>query len=182
MKKQLKVIIPAAGLVLLLAAAFFAHQQLSGRVDVLTAPTIQDEQRQRAPDFSMVDSGGNTVRLSELTGKPVVLNFWATWCPSCRVQMPDFDRVWNDFGGEVHFVMLNLTDGVRETMETANRYIETNGYSFPVYFDLNNEGVRAYGIRSIPTTVFISSDGYVMQTRIGAIGEDALRGLIELIH
>jgi len=149
-----------------------------------TAP--QEEQipdpSKKAPDFTMADKAGNTVSLSDLEGKPVVLNFWASWCPPCKAEMPDFDKVYLELGDEVVFVMLNLADGQRETAESGLRFVSDEGFSFPVYFDTHGEGALAYSVRSIPTTVFIDRDGQVAATQMGAIDENTLRKGIELIR
>ena len=186
MNKQLKMIITAAGFALLLITAVIGYQLLSSRVESPMDLESTSTQRQAAPDFSMVDNDGNAVRFSSLFGKPIVLNFWASWCPPCRIEMPDFDRVWKELGtggtNEVYFVMLNLVDGRRETVEIAQRYINEHGYSFPVYFDVHQEGARAYFIRSIPTTIFIDRDGNIINGIQGAINEQTLRRGIDLIR
>jgi thiol-disulfide isomerase/thioredoxin len=138
--------------------------------------------RRPAQDFTVVDAEGNEVRLSDFTGQPVVINFWTSWCPSCRNAMPAFEMVYDSVGNEVKFMMVNLTDGRRETIATASRYIEDGGYSFPVYFDVNNDAGNAYAVRSIPTTVFIDSEGNIVgRSVMGAMTERALRERISEI-
>ena len=182
LKARLKTIIGAALFALVIAGAVTAYNLLGSRLE---APnTINEDssrERTQAPDFSMIDTNGNTVRLSDKKGKPVVLNFWASWCPPCRVEMPDFDKVWKELKDDIHFVMLCLVDGRQETIESGAAYIIKEGFSFPVYFDIRQEGGRAYGIRSIPTTMFIDSDGYIAAGVQGAINESTLRRGIELI-
>jgi thiol-disulfide isomerase/thioredoxin len=138
--------------------------------------------KQIAPDFTALDADGREVKLSDLFGEPVVLNFWASWCPPCKSEMPEFDLVYQELSGDVRFVMLALTDGQRETVDTASKYVSDQGFSFPVYFDTKQEGAYAYGIQSIPTTFFIDKDGYIATRTIGAINEQALREGIGLIQ
>ena len=76
-----------------------------------------------APDFEVIDKEGNPVKLSSFFGKPIVLNFWASWCGPCQSEMPDFNEKYAELGGDVHFVMVNMTDGGRETVETASAFI-----------------------------------------------------------
>ena len=135
------------------------------------ATAAPDTQRQKAPDFSVADSDGNSVKLSDIlkNGKPVVLNFWASWCPPCRGEMPEFEQVFKERGSEVQFMMVNLTDGQRETKEIAMQYVSAQGFTFPVYFDLNQEGSAAYISRYIPATYFIDKDGYIVSSREGQI-------------
>jgi thiol-disulfide isomerase/thioredoxin len=139
---------------------------------------VQDD-RILAPDFSMLDTNGGTVTLSQHFGKPLVLNFWASWCPPCKAEMPDFEIVYQEMGEDVTFLMVNLTDP-REPIATAQKFIEQEGYTFPVYFDTEGEAVLAYSIRSIPTTLFIDREGYIVTGAQGAISERALRMGIEM--
>ena len=187
MTQKLKIILGIAGLALVIGAAFFAYSALNGRVESFNPIALAEErnsgeQEQKAPDFGMTDWDGNPVRLSDFTGRPVVINFWASWCPPCRVEMPDFDRVYQDIGDEVQFMMVNLVDGQQETVEIAKRYITSNNFTFPVFFDTRREGASAYGIRSIPTTLFINRDGNISAGVQGAINESTLRRGIELIQ
>jgi thiol-disulfide isomerase/thioredoxin len=122
------------------------------------------------------------VRLSDFRGKPVVLNFWASWCPPCRGEMPDFDKTYRSLGNEIHFVMVNLTDEQSETVEVASAFLEDAGYSFPVYFDTSGMSVAAYGISSIPMTFFINASGELVTWKSGAISESLLLQGIDLIR
>ena len=144
----------------------------------------EENNMQKAPDFTMKDNDGNLVLLSEMiaNNKPLVLNFWASWCPPCKSEMPDFDAVYKELGENIQFVMVNMTDGQRETVEIGTKYIEEQGYSFPVYFDTAQEGALNYRISSIPTTIFINADGYMVTGAQGAIDEDTLRKGIDMIR
>jgi len=135
----------------------------------------EEDQRVTAPDFTVQDLDGNDVKLSDLLGKPVVLNFWASWCPPCKREMPDFNAVFGELGGDVHFMMVCMVDGARETKETGAAFIAENGYAFPIYFDIRQEAAILYGVRSIPTTMFIDSGGYIITKAEGSIDEDTLR-------
>ena len=128
-----------------------------------------------APDFTAYGDDGATVKLSGYIGKPVVLNFWASWCPPCKSEMPHFNSVYEEVKEDVIFLMVNLTDGVLETEENGRQYITENGYTFPVLYDKDQEAAYAYGIRSIPSTVFIDEDGTIAAGVVGAISEETLR-------
>lgn len=139
-------------------------------------------QEKTAPDFSVTDAQGNTVKLSDLAGKPVVLNFWASWCPPCKGEMPEFDGVYQELGDEVQFMMIDLTDGYRETVETATEYVEEQGYAFPIFFDTQYEAAYQYHVQSIPQTYFIDRDGNLVARAPGAIDEETLRRGIDMIR
>ena len=133
-----------------------------------------------APNFTVLDENGNSVRLSDYRGKPVVLNFWATWCYYCKVEMPDFDRAAQKYPN-VQFLMVNATDGVNETVESATAYVTAEGYSFDIFFDTSFEAINAYGISGFPTTVFIDENGDLVDYKRGMISYEVLEQGIGMI-
>ena len=135
-----------------------------------------------APNFSATSAeSGETVKLSDKIGKPVVINFWASWCYPCKSELPDFEEMYKKYGGEVEFMMVNLTSG-KETKEVAAAFIESCGYTFPVYYDTMSSGVMAYGISAIPLTVFVNKDGsiasYYNQMIDGETLENGIKDII----
>ena len=134
-----------------------------------------------APDFHVYDKDGSAVHLSDFFGKPIVLNFWASWCGPCQSEMPDFNEKYAELGGDVHFVMVNMTDGGRETVDTASAFIEANGYNFPVFFDTTGEAAATYGAYSLPTSFFINAQGHVIAQAVGAIDAATLQQGIDMI-
>lgn len=144
-------------------------------------PESEEPEKITAPDFSVMDAEGNSVKLSDFYGRPVVLNFWASWCPPCKAEMPEFETVFKELGKDTAFLMINATDGSRETEDTAKAFMEEQDYSFPVYYDVNQEAAYAYGISSLPTTVFIDAEGYLITGAVGKINEDTLRNGIAMI-
>ncbi len=127
-----------------------------------------------APDFTVLDKDGNEVKLSDLKGKPVIVNFWATWCPYCVQEMPDFDEVYKTYGEDIHFMMINVTDGYRETVDDAKAYLSEQKYTFPVYYDTKLSASLAYGAYSLPCTFFIDADGNLDSHIMGMIPKEAL--------
>ena len=129
-----------------------------------------------APDFTVYDQEGNKVKLSDYKGTPVVLNFWASWCPPCRSEMPSFNTASKTYKKEeLAILMVNLTDGQRETKETAEQYIKENKFeSMQLLLDSDGDAATAYQIASIPTTILIDQQGYVVEGYSGAIEEDVL--------
>lgn len=201
MTQKMKIAIGAAAFVLFIAGAAAAYHALRGNVSPETRlaghsasssepqaesaaadeSTPTEPEKIKAPDFTVEDSDGNSVKLSDLEGKPVVLNFWASWCPPCKAEMPEFDKVYAELGGEVAFMMVDLTDGQRETKEKGAAHVAAQGFSFPVYYDTKQEAAYTYGIRSIPTTLFIDSEGNIVTGAEGQIDENTLRYGIGLI-
>lgn len=135
----------------------------------------------KAPDFIMTDLNGNEVKLSDFFGKPVILNFWASWCGPCKSEMPDFETVYNEYKDDINFLMVNLTDGSRETVKTASEYIKKAGYTFPVYYDTKYEGASAYGVSAVPCTYFIDKDGNGIAQGRGALDLETLKRGIGMI-
>ena len=133
-----------------------------------------------APDFTVYDRDGAEAKLSDFFGKPIVLNFWASWCGPCQMEMPHFQEKYLELGEEINFLMVNATGG-RETLESAVAFIDGNGYSFPVFYDTTYEAAITYGAYSLPITYFIDADGYVIARATGSIDGETLQVAIDMI-
>ena len=140
-----------------------------------------NSEKVKAPDFTVADMDGNSVKLSDMFGKPIVLNFWASWCGPCRNEMPEFNEAYEELKDEIIFMMVDLVDGRRETVEIGKKFIEEQGYTFPVYFDTNQDAANTYGIMYLPTTLFIDKDGYIVTGAQGSIDGASLKKGIEMI-
>lgn len=143
---------------------------------------LNEKKLSPAVDFSVIDMNGNQVNLSDFFGKPIVVNFWTTWCSSCRTEMPAFEELYQIYGDDVVFLMVNLTDGVQDTQGSVKRFVDEAGYTFPVYCDITYSAAKAYGIYSIPETLFINADGEIADRYIGAMNESTLKSYINLIE
>ena len=139
--------------VAVLAAAFWRFNP-SG-----DASTINQKNSNAVPNFTVYTMDGEEVQLSDFLGKPIVLNFWASWCGPCKAEMPDLEAAWQAYGEDIQFVTVNLTDGRQETVESATAYLTQQGYTFPVYYDTAMSAAQAYGVNSIPRTYFIDAKG-----------------------
>ena len=187
--RKSKTFFAALALALVLLGAGLAYGLLlSERHDIYapTAPAASAEAEESAgagyaaaPDFPTLNADGETVRLSDFQGTPVVLNFWATWCPPCRGELPHFDDAYADYGDRVAFLITDLTDGQQETVEGVRAFMAENGYSFPVYYDAQAEGAYAYAVNAVPATYFIGADGTIRSYQIGALSREALYGALE---
>ena len=122
-----------------------------------------------APSFTVYTADGEPVRLHSFRGKPVVLNFWASSCPPCRSEMEAFQMAYDYYGEDYTFVMVNLTDGQWDTVESATAYLSQEDYTFPVYFDTAQNAVTAYEITAIPATFFIDENGGAVAWHSGAM-------------
>lgn len=145
------------------------------------APDAEQKIKAEAKDFHVEDSEGKEVYFSDYAGKPVVINFWASWCEPCIEEMPFFINAMERYNGEVEFMMVNLTDGEKETKESAEQFLNDNSLKINSLFDNHFEAVTMYNVTSLPRTIFIDKDGYVQKSVKGMMTEDYLEELIEKI-
>lgn len=143
--------------------------------------TTTADTRADAIDFTVYDAAGNGVLLSDFAGRPIVVNFWTSWCTYCKLEMPHFEEMYKKYP-DVIFLMINVTDGKSETKEMAQAFINENGYTFPVYYDTSLQASGIYRIESLPTTVFIDSKGKIADYKEGALDSAGLEQRIELIR
>ena len=175
----------------LMAGAWVLYNNLSGKVAVgglATQPVQQTEEPGQtegsatpAPDFTMFDVDGASYKLSDFRGKPVILNFWASWRGPCKSEMPTIEKMFQTYGEDIHFLIVDLTDGYQETAQSGSAYIAEQGYTFPVYFDTQMEGAMAYGVSGIPVTYFIDAEGNVAAYYQSAMSESILQQGIDLL-
>lgn len=140
-----------------------------------------------APDFTLVDQFGNSHTLSEYKGKTVFLNFWATWCGPCRMEMPYIQKVYEEYGsngGDV--IILGVANPKTEeypnnsdvSQEEVEHFLSENGYTYPVVMDLDGSIFATYGIQAFPTTFMIDKNGNVYGYAPGSLSEDMVRSII----
>ena len=194
--KSKKTIALIALLTLMIAGAAFLYQKLGAGIrgegpSVIPASSVPAEgqggessetEEIRTPlpgTLSFTDPDGSTITLDKLRGKPLVINFWATWCGYCRKEMPDFLEIYQEYRESVQFVMLN----VGETRAVASDFLAKNGWEdLPVYYeDLNLQMARAFGASGLPMTFFIDSEGYLAAYEPGMTNAERLRTGIGMI-
>ena len=132
-----------------------------------------------APDFALKDLEGRTVRLSELRGKPVLLNFWATWCPPCEMEMPDLEKAYRKYQGE-GVAFLGIDYG--ESGDTVRKYVREHGYSWSFLLDPDMQAVRSYRVFGVPTTYFVDREGILRDVYLGPLDADALEAKLAEIR
>lgn len=135
-----------------------------------------------APDFSLQDSEGNNLSLSELLEKgPVVINFWASWCPPCREEMPDLEWLSKNYADE-GLSILGVNTTYVDVRDDALAFIDELGLTFPIVFDESGEvGEELYSVISLPTSYWIDRNGIVQQVQVGAIQRAQMVDLAELL-
>ena len=175
MKKK-NILIIVLVIAVLIGGAVFLYQRLAGNGGHVSQQG-GDDGPQAAPVFTVTDLDGNQVSLEDLRGKPVILNFWASWCGYCVMEMPHFQDAYHQYGEQVHFLMAN----VQESADTASSFIEKNQYSFPVYLDSSGAAAAAYGATGLPATFFIDADGNAVAQARGVLSRENLQQGIDLL-
>jgi thiol-disulfide isomerase/thioredoxin len=180
MNNKKRTILGLVMLVVLLLGAYLIYGAF-GNQNNFTAADNQNQDKIMSIDFTVQDVDGNIIKLSEFYGQPIVLNFWASWCPPCKSEMPEFNQAYNELNGEVVFLMINQTDGNRETVEAGSSYVKDQGFTFPVYYDTKLEAAYIYNVTAIPTTYFIDKEGYIVSQVKGAMSKEILLSNIDKI-
>ena len=209
MRKSVKILLLAAALVLVVGAAALGYsilkektdiQQFQGAVSDSSQEAGQDsstsgssseesgsdgeesgqQQTYAAMDFTVYDGEGNPVSLSDLKGKPVIVNFWATWCGYCKQEMPDFEEIYQRYGDQVEIMMVHITES-GETKEQGQEYIQKEGFTFPVYYDLDQNAAQTYYISSLPQTMLVDAEGNIAGYAQGMVTLEALENAVTIL-
>lgn len=132
------------------------------------------EEGQLAPDFTLIDAKGNPVKLSDYKGKKVLLNFWATWCPPCKAEMPHMERLYNKYkSNDFEILAVNVTTS-EKNRDDVGKFIENYQLTFTVPMDEEGAAFRDYSIMVYPTSFFIDSDGVIRKKVLGAVNEEVM--------
>ena len=123
-----------------------------------------------APDFTLFDLDGRAITLSELRGVPVLLNFWATWCPPCRAEMPDLQRFHQQYGDQVTVLGINWA----EDPQTVRDFLDRYGITYPNVLDRQGKAFVLYRLTGIPTTFFLDEEGIVRGVWLGPLKTDSI--------
>lgn len=195
MGKKSTVILGIA-LVVILAAAGFLYTRLAPGVQnsqlanepsqsegsSSSSSSSSSQQANPAPSFPMEDSQGNTVQLSDFLGdKPVFLNFWVSTCSPCKQEMPDIQALYEQYGDQIHFVLVNVGAAMNDTREKAENYLKEAGFTFPVYYDVDYQAISTYGINSFPFSIFIDAQGNLITYGQGKLSAELLQKGLNLM-
>lgn len=188
MNSKKKSIIILMALVFLIIGALFAYKYLqrngleSNVKEEIQSNNIKiEESLKEAYDFTVYNEIGDAVKLSDFKEeKNIVVNFWASWCPPCKEEMPYFNEATEKYKNEdVEILMINLTDGMRETKEIAKKYLDKEGYKLNVLYDLEEDAAFTYRIQAVPRTIFIDKNGKITVDHVGLISKEDLNKNIE---
>ncbi|WP_188455332.1 peroxiredoxin family protein [Virgibacillus oceani] len=129
------------------------------------------EKGEFAPDFELETLEGERVRLSDYKGKRVLVNFWATWCPPCRAEIPDLEKLYDK--KDVTILAVNLTESEKSENNITD-FVEKFGMTFPVLMDVNSDVSSAYRVQAYPTSYMIDSNGRIQFIALGAMNYDRM--------
>ena len=159
-------LLPLAGLII--SREGFPHRQAAVAItedDFLKKLNIEiSDKKVRAPDFTLRDLQGNAVRLQDLRGKVVFLNFWATWCPPCRLEMPTMEQLHKEFSDRGLVV---LAVNFRESLDEVRSFLKQHGLTFTTLLDEQERAFGLYRAWSLPTTYLINKEGDIVGKVIG---------------
>jgi thiol-disulfide isomerase/thioredoxin len=131
-----------------------------------------------APDFSLTTITGEEIQLSSLKGRPVIINFWASWCPPCRSEMPLLDKLQQQYQ-EQNLAILAVNASNQDNIEVVQNFVAQGELSLPILMDVTGKVMNMYNTRVLPSTYFVNSEGIIQNVIIGGMNEATLRIQIE---
>lgn len=177
-KKKIQLIITIILSIIIIVGGGLFYNSQKDQVDVNSQNG--DSELMDAIDFNVQNDQGKNTYLSDFKdGKPIILNFWSSQCGPCVEEMPDFQRLYDDYKDEVHFVFVDSIGALGETKEMGKAFIQTQGYTFPVYYDVNRNAQEAYSVYSFPTTYLINQDFKLERGGAGMITYDILAEVLD---
>jgi len=137
------------------------------------SPKIGVSEGSAAPDFELDTLSGDSMSLSSLKGKKVIINFWATWCPPCRSEMPDMQKIQDEHNGDVVVLAVNLTNS-ESSIDTVDKFVSELGLTFPVLLDQKGQINNQFEVLSYPTSYFVDEEGVIQTKFVGALTYDQM--------
>ena len=185
--KKMRFCIPAAGILFCLFFAMTAPADESVYSEAETEQISETEEETEtvvpAPDFTFEDQYGETHTLSDYRGKVVFLNFWATWCPPCKAEMPDIQTLYEKYQDSEEVAILGVAfpeQSGEGTVEEVAQFLEDNGYTYPVVMATDRHMALKYAIQAFPTTFMIDKDGNIFGYLAGMMDYDTMEKIIQL--
>lgn len=160
-------------LLLIALVGFILYSNQSGNANDEVRPQVGFI----APDFTLTNEQGEQVTLSQYRGQPVFINFWASWCPPCKEEMPYIQEAYEKYGDEVVFLGINVTPG--DSRENAIKFMDSNNYEMPILFDLDGNVTNTYRSISIPTSFFIDKNGVIKAKYVGPMNYEQIEDFIQ---
>jgi cytochrome c biogenesis protein CcmG/thiol:disulfide interchange protein DsbE len=166
--------------ILMLVIGVRQWQQRQQLIAAQSRPGLKPGPLARAPDFTLVAPDGSEMSLTDLRGKVVLLNFWATWCPPCRAEMPALNTLQREYGAEHDFVVVGVN--LEESREQVEAFARDFKISFPLLLDSSGKvTTESFAVRTLPASVVIDRQGYIRDTWAGELPNQAIVTRLERI-
>jgi peroxiredoxin len=157
-----------------------ARQATAQQIMEQSRSSLTGASQSRAPDFTLTTLDGTPLRLDDLRGKVVLLNFWATWCPPCKAEMPDLNALQQEYGEARDFVVVGVN--VEEDTAEVKSFVDRQQLTFPIVFDSDGRvTTQLFGVRPLPTTFIIDRDGFIRDAWNGQIAPEAMLARLERV-
>lgn len=137
----------------------------------IEAAEVGTEVGKKAPNFSLKNMNNKEVTLRELEGKKVFINFWASWCPPCKAEMPDIQKLYENHGEDIKIIAVNL----EEEKTKVEKYLNNEELDFTVLLDKNNKVAGQYLVRAIPTSYFLNEKGIIIEKNLGVLSYEKMK-------
>ncbi len=162
------------GLVFVVGGIGLHQQNKTAVATVASAP----QKGYRMPQFSVAEYPGNkTINTNGLIGKPIFINFWASWCPPCQMETPDIVKAYKQFGDKVVFLSVNMTS--QDKMDSMEQFVKHYGITWPVALDKTGSVMQKYNIVGFPTSIFVNRQGIITDVNVGLITAENLNSQLK---
>ncbi|WDL95366.1 TlpA family protein disulfide reductase [Alicyclobacillus sp. ALC3] len=170
-----------AGVTVLLLTVLTPHPKASAPIATNPSAITHPFEGYSAPPFTLTQlSNGQSVSLAQYAGKPIFINFWASWCPPCRAETPDIVQAYRKYGNKVSFISVNLTN--QDTLPNVQAFVKKFGIQYPVLLDKTAAASNLYDVIAIPTSFFINRKGLIVARFSGAIPHAELTSMLNRIE
>ena len=156
-----------------------ARQAQAQQIADQSRSSLSGASQSRAPDFTLKAPDETPLRLADLRGKVVLLNFWATWCPPCKAEMPDLNALHEKYGASQDIAVVGVN--VEEEAATVKQFVEQHKLAFPILLDPESRVTQLFGVRPLPTTFIIDREGFIRDAWNGQIAREAMLARLERV-